>query len=179
MKMKGTTQKVFILVVGVIVFVLIAGCQESATTRLSSSKTGGPADAKKSRLVAAENIELKKELEKRGREIKKQEELLAKCREEKNLQQEKANENIELKKELEQRSREIKRQEGLLAKCQKERNLRQGKTGEIVEGETDELSEFIMEQLSKLQEENENLKSQIENLKAELVKHQQGDKPKE
>ncbi len=97
MKMKGTTQKVFILAVGVIVFVLIAGCQESAT--------GGPTDAKKSRLVAAENMELKKELENRdkeiarlkelhSKEIKRQEELLAKCQEEKKLWQEKTDENI-------------------------------------------------------------------------------------
>jgi chromosome segregation ATPase len=145
MKMKGTVQKMLILVVGVIVFVLIAGCQESAT--------GGPTDAKKSRLIAAENIELKKQLARYDKQIEK------------------------LK---EQHSKEIKRQDELLAKCQEEKKVRQEeKTDENTKEQMDELSEFIMEQLSKLQEENENLKSQIENLKAELVKHQQGDKPKE
>jgi len=177
--MKGTAQKVLILAVGTIVFVLIAGCQEQELT-----------DAKKSRLVAAEDIELKKELEKRSREIKRQEELLTKCQEEKKLRQEKADENIGLKKELEQRgreierikeqhSKEIKRQEALLAKCREEKKLWQEKADRNVKGQMEELSEFIVEVNSTLQEENESLKAQIEKLKAELAGKQQGEKPKE
>lgn len=153
MKMKGTNQKVFILAVGVIGFVLIAGCQESATTRLSSSKTGGPTDAKKSRLIAAENIELKKQLTRCDKQIEK------------------------LK---EQHSKEIKRQEELLAKCQEEKKLRQEEnTDENTKEQMGELSTFIIELSAKLQEENESLKAQIENLKAELAKGWQGEKPKE
>jgi hypothetical protein len=144
MKMKGTAQKVFILAVGVIVFVLIAGCQESAT--------GGPTDAKKSRLIAAENLELKKELASRDKEIARLKEL---------------------------HSKEIKRQEGLLAKCQEEKKLWQDRADENIKEQVGEISGVIMEQNSKLREENENLKAQAENLKAELAKGQQGDKPKE
>jgi outer membrane murein-binding lipoprotein Lpp len=153
MKMKGTVQKMLILAVGIIGFVLIAGCQESATTRLSSSKTGGPADAKKSRLVAAESMELKKQLARYDKQIEK------------------------LK---EQHSKEIKRQQELLAKCQKEKKVRQEeKIDESAKGQMDELTTFIVELNAKLQEENENLKSQIEELKAQLSKVQQGEKPKE
>ena len=145
MKMKGTAQKVFIVALGVIVFVLIAGCQESAT--------GGSTDAKKSRLIAAENLELKKELANRDKEIARLKEL---------------------------HSKEIKRQEGLLAKCQEEKKLQQEeKTDENTKEQMGELSTFIMELSAKLQEENESLKVQIENLKAELSKGQQGDKPKQ
>jgi outer membrane murein-binding lipoprotein Lpp len=144
MKMKGTAQKVFIVAAGVIVFVLIAGCQESAT--------GGPTDAKKSRLIAAENRELKKELEQRGREIEKLKEL---------------------------HSKEIKRQEGLLAKCQEEKKLWQDRADENIKAQVSEVSTVVLEQNSKLREDNENLKSQIEKLKTELAKGQQGEKPKE
>jgi DNA anti-recombination protein RmuC len=153
MKMKGTVQKMFVLAVGTILVVLMAGCQESTTTRLSSSKTGGPADAKKSRLVAAENIELKKQLARYDKQIEK------------------------LK---EQHSKEIKQQQDLLAECREEKRTRQGeKIDESTKGQADELTTFIMELNTKLQEENESLKAQIEELKAQLAKGQQGDKPKE
>ena len=144
MKMKGTTQKMFILAVGVIVFVLIAGCQESAT--------GGPTDAKKSRLIAAQNMELKKELEQRSKEIERLKQL---------------------------HSKEIKQQEGLLAKCQEEKKLWQDKADENIKAQVSEVSTVVMEQNTKLREENENLKAQIEKLIAELSKSQQGEKPKE
>ena len=134
MKMKGTAQKVFILAVGVIVFVLIASCQESAT--------GGPTDAKKSRLIAAENRELKKELEHRGKEIERLKELHA---------------------------NEIKRQEGLLAKCQEEKKLWQDKADENIKEQVSEISVVLLEENSKLREENENLKAQIDKLKSELA----------
>ncbi|MCX5638573.1 MAG: hypothetical protein NTX52_12910 [Planctomycetota bacterium] len=142
--MKGTTQKVFIVAVGVIVFVLIAGCQESAT--------GGPTDAKKSRLIAAQNMELKKELANRDKEIARLKEL---------------------------HSKEIKRQEGLLAKCQEGKKLWQGKADENIKEQVSEILAATMERSSKLQEENESLKAQIEKLIAELSKNQQGEKPKE
>jgi gas vesicle protein len=144
MKMEGTAQKVFILAAGIIVFVLIAGCQESAT--------GGPTDAKKSRLIAAENLELKKELANRDKEIERLKEL---------------------------HSKEIKRQEGLLAKCQEEKEVWQKKADENIKAQVSEVSTVVMEQNSKLREENENLKAQIEKLIAELAKGQQGEKPKE
>jgi len=144
MKMKGTAQKVFIVALGVIVFVLIAGCQESAT--------GGPTDAKKSRLIAAENLELKKELANRGKEIERLKQL---------------------------HSKEIKRQEELVAKCLEEKKLWQDKADENIKAQVGEVSTVVLEQNSKLREENENLKAQIEKLIAELAGKQQGEKPKE
>lgn len=95
MKMKGMIQKMLILAVSsIIIMMWVAGCQEEQTT-----------DAKKGRLVAAENIKLKNELGQRdkeikrlkqlhSKEIKRQEGLLAKCQEEKEVWQKKADENI-------------------------------------------------------------------------------------
>jgi hypothetical protein len=94
MKMKGMIQKMLILVVSSIIMMWIAGCQEEQAT-----------DAKKGRLVAAENIKLKNELGQRdkeierlkqlhSKEIKRQEGLLAKCQEEKEVWQKKSDENI-------------------------------------------------------------------------------------
>jgi gas vesicle protein len=144
MKMKGMVRKMFVLAVGTILVVLMAGCQESAT--------GGPTDAKKSRLIAAENIELKKQLTRCDKQIEK------------------------LK---EQHSKEIKRQEELLAKCQKEKEVWQKKSDENIKEQTSEISTAIIELDAKLQEENESLKAQIAKLKTELAKGQQGEKPKE
>jgi hypothetical protein len=131
MKMKGTAQKMFVLAVGTIVVMLIAGCQEQEQI-----------DAKKSRVIAAENMELKKELGQRGKEIEKLKEL---------------------------HSKEIKRQEGLLAKCQEEKKLWQDKADENIKEQVSEILTVVMEQNSKLQEENENLKAQIDKLKSELA----------
>jgi len=131
MKMKGTAQKMFVLAVGTIVVMLIASCQEQEQI-----------DAKKSRVIAAENMELKKELEHRGKEIERLKELHAK---------------------------EIKRQEGLLAKCQEEKKLWQDKADENIKEQVSEILTVVMEQNSKLQEENENLKAQIDKLKSELA----------
>jgi len=153
--MKGTVQKVFILAVGVIVFVLIAGCQESAT--------GGPTDAKKSRLIAAENLELKKELVNRDKEIARLKEQHSK--------------EIERLKEL--HSKEIKRQEGLLAKCQEEKEGLEEQLGGKFGEQINEFFKSVGEENAKLSQENEDLKAQIEKLKAEIAKSQQGDKPKE
>jgi hypothetical protein len=145
MKMKGMVQKMLILVVSsIIIMMWIAGCQESAT--------GGPTDAKKGRLVAAENIKLKNELGQRDKEIERLKQL---------------------------HSKEIKRQEELLVKCQEEKELWKAKADENIKEQVSEVSGTVMEQNSKLQEENADLKSQVEKLKAELAGKQQGEKPKE
>ena len=68
--MKRPVQKAIVLAVGIVVIMLIAGCEEE-----SQSNT------KKSRLIAAENIQLKKEIE-------KQKELLEKCLQEKKTPEE-------------------------------------------------------------------------------------------
>jgi uncharacterized protein YlxW (UPF0749 family) len=90
--MKGIVKKQVVLAAGIVfVIMLIAGCEEQNVP-----------NAKKSRLVAAENMQLKKELnqlgvklEQRNREIEKQKGLLDKCLQEKKTLEEKVNENVE------------------------------------------------------------------------------------
>ena len=132
--MKGITQKMVVLAVGAIVVMLIASCQESAT--------GGPTDAKQSRVIAAENMGLRKELE--G------------CRKQ-----------IERLKDL--HSKELKRQEELLAKCEEEKGLLAKKADENIKEQVGDVSAVLLEENTKLREENENLKAQVEKLKADLA----------
>ena len=123
-----------ILAVGVVVVILVASCQES--------DTGGPTDAKKSRVIAAENMELKKEIE--GYKTK-----------------------VERIREV--HGREIKRQEELLAKCEEEKGLLAKKADENIKEQVGDVSAVLLEENTKLREENENLKAQVEKLKAELA----------
>jgi gas vesicle protein len=92
--MKGLAQKMFIPAVSAFVIMLVASCQEQ-----------GGANEKMSRVIAAENIKLKKALEQSGTEIerlkllhnseiKRQEGLLAKCLEEKDVWKKKSEENV-------------------------------------------------------------------------------------
>ena len=82
--MKRPAQKAFLLAVGIVLITLIAGCEEEANLP----------DTKRSRLIAAENMRLKKDLERRDKEIERQKELLEKCLQEKNTWKEKAQQNI-------------------------------------------------------------------------------------
>ena len=72
--MKISTKRAFILAVCVVVIMLIAGCEEQNLAR-------------KSRLIAAENIRLKEQLEQYEVEVEKQKGLLAKCLQEKKFLQ--------------------------------------------------------------------------------------------
>lgn len=58
--MKRPVQKAIVLAVGVVVIMLIAGCEEESQSNI-----------KKSRLIAAENIQLKKEIEKQKELLEK------------------------------------------------------------------------------------------------------------
>jgi len=82
--MKRPIQRVFVLAVGIVVIMLIAGCEEQ---NVSSTK--------KSRTITDENIQLKEELERCGREVKKQKELLEECFREKKLAEERADKGVE------------------------------------------------------------------------------------
>jgi len=82
--MKRPAQKAFVLAVCIVVM-LIAGCEEEENL----------SNPKKSRLIAAENMQLKKDLERRDKEIERQKELLEKCLQEKNTWKEKARQNIQ------------------------------------------------------------------------------------
>lgn len=83
--MKRPGQKVTVLAVGIVlVIMLIAGCDEQnvPNTRMS-------------RLVAAENIQLKKQLDKREAEIERQKKLLEKCQQEKKTLEKQLQEDLE------------------------------------------------------------------------------------
>jgi len=124
--MKKAVRKGFVLVVSVVVM-LIASCEEQ---QLPS--------AKKSRLIAAENMQLNKELERRS-------------------------EDIERLKEL--HDREIQKQEKLLAKCLEEKETWKEKSRQNIRNQVNGVVDAIMEQNAKLREENEKLKAQIEKLR--------------
>ena len=70
--MKRQVQKGLVLVISIAVFMLVAGCEEQSLT-----------GTKKCRLLAAENIELKAQLNKSDKEIEKQKEKLKKLQQEK------------------------------------------------------------------------------------------------
>ena len=73
MKMAGKTS-VILAVAIVVVLGLLTGCEEQNLS-----------DTRKSRLVAAENMQLKKDLAQRDEEIEKQKGLLAECIEEQEM----------------------------------------------------------------------------------------------
>jgi hypothetical protein len=125
--MKKAVRKGFVLVVSVVVVVmLIAGCEEQ---QLPS--------AKKSRLIAAENMQLKKELERHSKEIEGLKEL---------------------------HDREIQKQEKLLAKCLDEKETWREKSRQNIRNQVNGVVDAIIEQHAKLHRENEKLKAQIEQL---------------
>jgi len=105
---------------------LIVGCGEQA-----------PPGVKKSRLIAAENMRLTKELERRDKEIESIKEL---------------------------HNKEIKKQEKLLAKCLEEKESWKQKARQNVRNQVKGVVDAVMEQNAKLREENEKLKAQIEKL---------------
>jgi gas vesicle protein len=100
-----------------------------------------PPGVKKSRLIASENMQLKKELQQRGREIEKL---------------------------REQYSKEINKQQKLLAGCLEEKETWKQKARRNVRNQVKDVFDTVMEQNKKLREENEKLESQIEQLKAKI-----------
>ncbi|MHC4790041.1 MAG: hypothetical protein ACYS8Y_01165 [Planctomycetota bacterium] len=78
-KMKRLFREATILIIGIAIVTMIGGCEEEKDA--SSLET----NIKRSRLVAIENVQLKKELEQRDKEIEKQKELVEKCQQEKKV----------------------------------------------------------------------------------------------
>jgi hypothetical protein len=129
--MKGPARKAFVLVIGATVM-LIGGC-------------GGqqePPNVKKSRVIAAENMELRKQLEQRSKEIET------------------------LK---ERNSEEIKKQEELLAACQQEKETWKKKAQQNIRDQVKGVLDPVMEEISKLREENKRLQAQIEELQKQTA----------
>ena len=125
--MKRPVQKAFVLAVG-IALMFAAGCGEAQT----------PSE-KKSRLIAAKNIELKKQLAQRAKEIEG------------------------LKS---QHAGEIKRQEKKLADSQKQTENCKKQLRQDIQEKVNDVLVVAMEEITELRAENETLKAQIEQLKA-------------
>jgi superfamily II RNA helicase len=128
--MERNILKMFVLAAGIVVVMLIVGCEEQQQQP----------STKMARVVAAENIQLKKDLQQRDSEIEK------------------------LK---EQRSDELEKQKGLLAECQKEIEVLQEQLAGRFEDQINNIMRDMTEENKNLREENESLKAQIEALKAE------------
>ena len=124
--MKRPASKAFILIVG-IALMLTAGC-------------GGqnePPSVKKSRVIAAENIELRKELAQSSKEIEK------------------------LKA---QHGREIDEQKKLLQTCLQEKETLKKKSRQNIRSQVKGVLDTVLEENKKLRDENSKLKAQIEEL---------------
>ena len=124
-EMKKIVRKIFVLAVGVVVM-SIAGCGNQE-----------PPGVKRSRLIAVENMRLKKELGQRNKEIERLNDL---------------------------RNKESKKQEKLLAECMQEKMSWKQKARQNVRKQVKGVFDAVMEQNVKLSEENEKLKAQIEKL---------------
>lgn len=122
--MNKVVSRGFVLVVSVVVIMSIAGCEEQELP-----------SAKKSRLIAAENMQLKKDLERRSKEIEGLKELIDK---------------------------EIQKQEELLAKCLEEKETWKEKARQNVRNQVKGVLDTVIEENAKLRQENEELKAQIE-----------------
>lgn len=125
--MKRPASKAFVFVV-IVAVVLIGGC-------------GGqnePPSVKKSRAIAAENIELRKQLAQSSKEVEK------------------------LKV---QHSREIDEQIKLLQTCLQEKKEWQNKSRQNVRSQVKGVLDTVLEENKKLRDENTRLKAQIEELR--------------
>ena len=96
--MKGPVPKTLVLAVGIVVgIMLIAGCEEEENS--SDTKSDTKPNTRRSRLIAVENVQLKKQIEKlkkvHAKEIKRQEELLDKCEREKKTLEELSSKGVE------------------------------------------------------------------------------------
>ena len=120
-----------IILIGCIA-ILITGCGPK-----------GPPSVKQSRAIAAENIELKKQVERLNREIEK------------------------LK---EQHEKEINKQEKLLAQCEQDKDALKKKAQQNIRGQVAPVLDAVIDETARLREENSKLKAQIEQLQKEADK---------
>jgi outer membrane murein-binding lipoprotein Lpp len=127
--MKKAVRKGFVLVVSVVAM-LIAGCQEQELP-----------SARKTRAIVAENMQLKKELERRSEDIERL---------------------------IELHDREIEKQEELLAKCLEEEETWKKKSRQNIRNQVKGVLDAVIEENAKLRQENEELKAQIEQLEAKV-----------
>jgi len=124
-RMKKPATKILVLAVCVVVM-SIAGCGEQELPSM-----------KKSRLIAVENMQLKRELEQYNREIEKL---------------------------IELHNRESRKQEKILAECVQEKESWKQKAQQNVRNQVKGVFDAVMEQNAKLLEENKKLRAEIEKL---------------
>ena len=124
--MKGLTQKALVLTIGVVIVVGV-GCQEAEAP-----------STKKARLIASENMQLKKQLEQRDSQIEK------------------------LKRE---HDKEIKQREEQIAECLEQKQTLQKRSRENIQEQVDEVLATVVEENAQLRQEISKLKAQIEELK--------------
>ena len=136
--MKRPAWKAFVVLIGA-AMVLIAGC---AGQRASS-------DVKQSRTLAAENIELKKQLHQ--------------CKEE--LETLKA-----------RHAEEINNQKQLLETCQRDQEIWKQKAQQNIREQAQSVLKAVMEDNTRLREENNELKTQIEQLQKEAEQNKDPNK---
>jgi outer membrane murein-binding lipoprotein Lpp len=129
--MKGQARKAPVFAVCFIV-TLIAGCGQKE-----------PPSVKQSRAIAAENIELRKQLERLNRQIEK------------------------LKEQHDKKTNEQKK---LLARCEQEKEAWKKKAQQNVRNQVEPVLDAVIDETAKLREENTRLKAQIEQLKEETDK---------
>jgi hypothetical protein len=151
--MKRTVRKSFVLVLGVLaVALLAAGCQEeqSGTKTMSNDQMSNPSDAQTmSRLVAAENLDLKRKLGdqklQHTREMQKQRTLL---------------------------NKEIREKTRLLDSCLQQKNSLEELSKDGVESYMSNIVGPLSDENEKLRRENDALKVQVQNLKGQIDKFQ-------
>jgi DNA repair exonuclease SbcCD ATPase subunit len=172
--MKRAVYNVVILTADVVIM-LIGGCGGEDTSK---------SEIKRDRLIAAENRQLKKQLEQFGGELEKQKKLLAKSVEEKKTSEERLRKDHERKlktaaiehkilhqtierleaqvKQLEERIAELQDSTGL----KKREEERQKEINDLIESSFRDFEEIV-----KLSEENEKLQAEIAGLKKGLETH--------
>ncbi|MGB2865156.1 MAG: hypothetical protein WBC05_17640 [Sedimentisphaerales bacterium] len=124
--MKRPDREAFVLVV-IVAVMLIGGC----------SGQNEPPGVKKSRTIAAENIELRKQLAQSSKEIEK------------------------LK---EQHGKEIDEQKKLLQTCLQEKEVWKNKSQQNIRSQVKGVLDTVLQENKKLREENARLNAQIEEL---------------
>jgi len=142
--MARTVSKTLVLAVYIVFgLMLITGCEEEE--KISDTQPDITPDAKRSRLIAVENAQLKQQIE----ELKVQH-------------------AGELKRQQELNDKEIQKQQKLLDDCKREKAATEEITKKGVENYMQEMIGPLTDENTKLQEEIETLKAQIEKLKTEL-----------
>jgi outer membrane murein-binding lipoprotein Lpp len=147
--MKKTARKTLVLMVAVLaVTILIAGCQDeqNQANTVSNGQTSRLAEAERmSKLVAAQNVDLKKQLK----------------------EQERLHER-ELERKRALHEKEMEKQKTLLEKCRQANNALEELSREGVESYMSTIVGPLSDENEKLRKENEALKVQIQDLQAQV-----------